>query len=487
MRRSDGERPLDVMIISVLTVAILGFLPALLLVRSLTLARALASAIAVVVASLGAIIGVAFGTSIVLSTVLIAVATDIASIAWLIYRRPTFSELRSRSRFGAQAADAGFILVPTLMIYWLHRPLPLGWDPRSIWWFHATLFLHGGPATLLVNGNPSYGFNHGNYPPGASSVAATAWWLAGGKNLLVAETLTSLLTTLSITFLVLIVIGRRTAFSYLLGFLFAISITGLGLGYSAYGYVGILCATLMASSLVAFLAIPDHRTSLILGALLLCAATLVKGEALIFGGIVLVVAFVFKHNARRILVLAGVLAMLPSILWQALIFRNTHSVSGDFSLVELSKLFESDHRAKFRFAYLSILHATWPLNLAAVIVLLVAIGVFTLRFGRRRMWSSLMPAVGMVVVALTFEVTTAVVYASGAPWKDMYLWMDNSLEREIAFPQILLIASVVACTLALATLFKRSDVDRDVTAFTEVPGREPLTSADDEDASLLVD
>ena len=71
--------------------------------------------------------------------------------------------------------DIAVMYAPLLLAALLTRRLPVSWDARSIWWFHASWFEQGGAATrAAMHATRRWPLSHPDYPPLAPATTAGA-------------------------------------------------------------------------------------------------------------------------------------------------------------------------------------------------------------------------------------------------------------------------------------------------------------------------
>ena len=223
----------------------------------------------------------------------------------------------------------GPLLLPALLV---RRP-PVGWDARSIWWFHAA-WIDRGPTVLReALANPALAFSHPDYPPFAPATVAGAWTVTPGSGLWVAQAVSTVLTLSAVAMLVYAVRILVPSVSPMVARLVALAV-GLGTwtvaGYAvAGGYVDHLWAAALAAAVVLLLIsgsviTPDadadadadraRRPHLLLAVVLMTVAALTKNEGFVA---VAIVALVFTVRARRQLRVAAWvwIPVIAGVVW----------------------------------------------------------------------------------------------------------------------------------------------------------------------------
>lgn len=218
----------------------------------------------------------------------IAVITRTPSTPWLVLAVPALyvaafelrrrrphdaSEPRSRWSVAGPAAaiTSAAAVVPVL------QP-PVGWDARSIWYFHASWFGRDVPYGELAREAP---FSHPDYPPWSASFGGFAWLFADARNDWVPQFATALLTVVAVVVLAVMVASvassRRSAAAWSAATaLAAVSLVGTN-GFD--GYVDTVAAVLV--TVVILGAALDDADPLVL-VVAAASAALAKNEALLF-------------------------------------------------------------------------------------------------------------------------------------------------------------------------------------------------------------
>ncbi len=163
---------------AVLLVAIAGALPALALTRSPLHSISGATAAAVAISGLAGIVAVGASLSFVATWWGLVVLANGASVMALVAeRRRTWHNGRRPLRLVCVS------VLPTVLALLVLRPSPLAWDPRSIWWFHASWFADGTDTVRAAIADPATQFSHVDYPVGAPALTAVLWRSTNGEDL----------------------------------------------------------------------------------------------------------------------------------------------------------------------------------------------------------------------------------------------------------------------------------------------------------------
>jgi hypothetical protein len=182
--------------------------PAWALTGSAKCGAAVAAPTAILIGALGAILGVGLGVSVTIPTLVIALVADgISAVALVRKYRVPFDPPPLRE----MATRLGpFVLLTAIALTLLVGFGPsAGWDPRTMWWFHARWLLAGGGVTQQAMSNIYFSGAHIDYPEGVPSLVALAWWIKGTHDPGLAQALTSVLTALSLAGLSVVLLSRR--------------------------------------------------------------------------------------------------------------------------------------------------------------------------------------------------------------------------------------------------------------------------------------
>jgi len=195
-------------LLALLYLAAGGFLPATALTGSVTLGIFCSVPVVLVVSSLCA--SVATFASLSATSLLLVVLGLVNGVAiWRLVRdRRAVRSARSLGRPGVVVWLTAFPLVLLLV-----RPsVPGSWDVRSIWWFHASWFLHGGDVVREALANSLVEFSQTDYPTGNPMAIAGLWQLRGGRvDFWQAQALSAAMTALALGLLGLVLVQRGRA------------------------------------------------------------------------------------------------------------------------------------------------------------------------------------------------------------------------------------------------------------------------------------
>ena len=264
--------------------------------------------------------------------------------------------------------------------------------------------------------------------------------------------MTALLTGLSTTLLAVILAHKKHIATFLVTILLIVTIEGLGGGYAAGGYVDVLCATLTAAALVAFLCIESRTHSIVIGSVALAAGSLIKGEGLILGLVGLLVVVAVLPSLKLRVLFWGLVAFLPAVFWQILIFRINPSVSVDVSLSNYFHPFSAHAAHRFPLAERGVFGAIWPIGTTSILIVVAVWFLQAHRHGASQGWKSIRPAIGLLLAGALIIVTITLTYSVG--YYPIQPWLDQSLIRVVALPQILALSAVV---LAVSIAFDALD------------------------------
>ena len=225
--------------------------------------------------------------------------------------------------------DLAVMYVPLLLPALLVIRYPVNWDPRSIWWFHASWIDAGSSSFRDALGNPALVFSHPDYPPLAPATVAAAWTATGGTGLWVAQVVTTVLTLSAVALLAYavrhLVPTAHPMVARLVALGVALSLWSLADYGIAGGYVDHLWSAALAAAVVLLLIDgnvcraeggdhPDRGGGLALAVLLLAVAAVTKNEGLVAAAIVAVLVTV--RLRRRLLRAAWVwVPVIAGVAW----------------------------------------------------------------------------------------------------------------------------------------------------------------------------
>ncbi|MFZ2055954.1 MAG: hypothetical protein WAV54_00905 [Acidimicrobiales bacterium] len=167
--------------VSLLIVCAAGMPPAWALTGSAKWGAATAAPTAILIAALGAILGIGLGVSVTIPTLEIALVADgISALALVrkyrvLFDPPALREIATRL--------GPFVLLTAIALTLLVGFGPsAGWDPQTMWWFHASWLLAGGGVTRQAMGNLYFSWSHIDYPDG---VPPSSRWPGGSRGRMV--------------------------------------------------------------------------------------------------------------------------------------------------------------------------------------------------------------------------------------------------------------------------------------------------------------
>jgi hypothetical protein len=218
---------------------------------------------------------------------------------------PTSRALRAHRvhRPEIQQQEVLLLLVPMLVLSWTLSTLrrtQIGWDGRSIWFFHARMLL-GGQDVFFAQAH-AFPFSHPDYPPLVPAAISFGWGLSGSIDYRAGQLVVAALTGCA-TVLVGVAMARALAASHWLAPLVAAVCVALCYGvwdvYGSNGMVDPLTAALFLAAAIYALLAPPGVMKVRLAMALLVLASAVKNEGLVFSLIVLVLLAIRQLLAWR--------------------------------------------------------------------------------------------------------------------------------------------------------------------------------------------
>lgn len=395
------------------------------------------------------------------------------------------------------AVVAVVALLAPLLVFALRAPV--GWDARTIWWFHAEWLEQGGDEFASALSDDAVGWTHADYPPLASAAVAGVRSLGGGldpSRLALATSAWVSWSALALAAVALCaaVLGSRhptsggaaprnddlegdaprgsdldggapdsvaplAAGTHVLdgpvatGVVAGAALAGFGLLLVAdrglaSGYVDHLWAALLAGAAVLALQHRPSPSSALAAAMLLGAAALTKNEGLA-GAVVLVALALVRHRHRLRTHWVVPAALVPGIGWAVLVraLGATNDVADEGNA---SGLLGGDAEVWGRLdptasAIVQLDYSVPFVAVAAVAALVAVVGGVGLSFRRRQLgigsdlwlWVLFAGLVGTVVAAYLVSPT------------DLDWHLATSLSRTMLGPTLVLVVSV-ATWLAVA-------------------------------------
>jgi hypothetical protein len=323
-------RPLFVLVVGL---GAPGILPALAVARRSPVVVFLAPLIGAVLAAVAAEIELGVGGSLVTDYVVVAVAANLAVIAWWL--------AAGRSRQPWAGPPWGWSIVAAVIVLGslaiplsaLRSPLISG-DGNSIWVTHA-LMVYGGHHELLTGlQNAAYRFSNPDYPPLAPAAGALAFAFFGPGDLHLAVDMTVLLSAcaLGVAGMGIAAAGSRACQPARVAAVAgagAICLVGFGVSgvIAVEGYADLLWAAAAAGAVIWGLVLPQSTQALGVAWICAVAASLTKNEGFTTA-LVVIVVIALRYRpptrpgpvARRWAELAAfaVLPALPGLAWAGL-------------------------------------------------------------------------------------------------------------------------------------------------------------------------
>lgn len=462
------------MIVALLFVFLAGTVPLIALSRSAS-SIPFAGAGVLVLAATGASLATAVGTSVVRVTFVLIVVANLGAIAMIIRRRVSLRQLWVRRTWLGDLGLATWFMIPSLLLLLLFPPAPLGWDARSIWWFHASWFRSGGQVAQDSLGNSLLSFSQPDYPAGNPAAIATLWRLTGSvENLELAQALTSVMSGLAVASLGLVLVHRhRSLASIGAATVLVAAASNFGQGLAAAGYVDVLCAALLVTALAAHLCLNDARLALTLGSVALAGASVTKNEGLAFGFIVLIAAIAATRHGRIRVAASGALALVPALSWSLVVRVHLAEPIEDQAPLSSDPQLWERLRVSVPAVFREISPVVWP-TLLVCLLLAVAIALGR-QHGSSLPWSSLVPACTLLAVGIAGAFGASMAYAVG-PY-ELSWWFATSLERVAATPELFALASLVTMVPVATELWRHStpESEGEIATDSHVRGLASLT------------
>lgn len=418
----------------------LGILPAYAVARDLPVAIPLAGAVTLSAAGVGGTISAVLSAPLLAGVIPVLLAVNGA--AWWWFRRDGVTPRRLVATTRGEGLDAVFVVVGLFapaLVSLAYRPIPpIGWDARSIYWFHAAWFQHGGGVVRAGIANPLFRYAHSDYPPGPPALIGSIWKVTGGEDLALARDLTFVLTALAIAGLAWLLMGRRrTPLSMVAGMLFVMGTPLLANRQAAEGYFDLLCALLVVIAVVAAREMPASTAPAVV-AVSMMAASLTKGEGLAFGLVAALVLVVVAGRLRVRLALASGLAFVPVLAWLALV-KSIDPAVRDVPPRQIIRaaLLRAPERGRLKEAFPRVFEEVQPYLILAVVVIALVGGALLLERSR----TSIVLPVMMVVIGVGLVGFLIVFYAAGPYPLDW--WFETSLARVTTASKLLFLGAVV--------------------------------------------
>lgn len=279
----------------VLLLLVLGGLPLAQRIGGATVdALALAPLLGAAFLAAAATAQVAIGGSLLLLGTIALVAGAALPLLW---RSP-------KDAPGRRPGDLVLLLGPCAVLAWTLTVLDrfsLGWDARSIWFFHARMLVAGGDDYLELA--RVHGWNHPDYPPLVPAVLGYAWEVTSEIDYRTGQILIAALTACG-TVLTALAIARalRSRWTGAVAATASVAVCyGVWEGLATNGYVDPLAASLvLAGAGYGILAQPSTRHEKVALACLVLAG-LTKNESFTYATVMItvLVAQAVVHRRRR--------------------------------------------------------------------------------------------------------------------------------------------------------------------------------------------
>lgn len=456
---------------ALLYLVVAGLLPAVALTGSVSLGLPCSAAVMLIVSALSGSFATIASVSATTTLLVALVLVNVVALAWLAVRARDLGP-RLRRVSARRTGVVVWLLALPVVLLTVRPPAPLAWDARSIWWFHASWFLSGGEAVRDALANPLVAFSQTDYPVGNPTAIAGLWRLLGNQaDYEQAQALSAVMTAFALGLLALVLAQRNRADEVVAVTLALVGAVQFGSNLAAFGYLDVLCASLLVTSLVASLLVVDARRASVLFALGLAAAASTKKEGVAFGLLVVAVAVVFAPGRRRRLVVSAVVAMTPAVVWRIALGSTGAEIKSDVRTAGVVRLTQAESLRRLRVAGPEVIAGSAGLLVPAIVVCgLVAVALWR-RSSRRGLgaFAELYPAMACCVTALGAVALLSVVYAVNE--MPLEWWLSTSIDRVTATPRLLALAAMCA-TVPVAVDLVRHAVPSPSATPTATP-REP--------------
>lgn len=419
---------------------VVGAVPLFVLTRRL-ISVPFAGAVLLIASSLGATLATWLGISVVRTTLVLMVALNVVA-AWVAHRlRSTNGDAGRRSR---DLGDLGLVVwftIPALALLLVRPPDPIGWDARSIWWFHASWFRGGGDLVRESLANPLLSFSQPSYPAGNPASIATLWAITGTReDLVVAQSLTAVLSGLAIASLALVLVHHHRAVGPIGAATLLVAVaTHHAQGLAAAGYVDVLAAASLVTALSAYLCLREPRLSLSLGSVALAAAAVSKNEGFAFGVVVLVLAIGATDHGRLRTAAWGMLALIPAVLWRLVV--QLHLAEPIPTSAPVSR--DPQMWERLRVALFAVFRESANVLIPTFVACILLVAAVAIRCRRPNDVPprSVVPPVTLLGASVLCGIVAALAYALGD--YDLAWWFATSLDRVAVTPELFALASLV--------------------------------------------
>jgi hypothetical protein len=326
--------------------------------------------------------------------------------------------LRGADPLGDRWALLGWLIIGATTLVYLYRA-PVHYDPRSIWFFHASWFTSPDVAYVDLLPLP---FPHPDYPPLVPSFSAFTWLFGNDRNDWIAQTTTGLLTLVAIGGLVVLLTRgiRSPGLRAVAGGLATLAVLGVIQEYGFDGHAdGITAVAVATLCLVAILG--DDPP---LGAVAAVAAVLAKSEGAVFVLVVILPLYLLLRRSLRPLIPALVLGAG----WVAAV-----TVAGSRGEEwHLSAIFPWSDRFLER---LGAIAGSLTGNGVFIAAAVLWLGAVLVSWGRRERGLSQVLIAGGAGLALLLSIVVFYLASS----RDLQWHLDTSAHRLVLHPSLVLV------------------------------------------------
>jgi hypothetical protein len=183
------------------------------------------------------------------------------------------------------------------------RRMPVDWDARSIWLFHARWFFAGGRFLEQALENPAFVFSHPDYPPAIPATVGGLWTLLGKIDLPAGQAVIGMLNLCAVSLLALgfvhLARPKQAAVGAGIAVMAALGAFGMAGASGVNGYADLLWAASAAAGALYLLIAPPGRSQLILGLVSVAVAGLTKNEGFAAALLILFLAALRHRSSLR--------------------------------------------------------------------------------------------------------------------------------------------------------------------------------------------
>jgi hypothetical protein len=327
------------------------------------------------------------------------------------------------------ALVVGLVGLPPLLL------APVGWDARSIWFWHATWLYHGGAVYADTFRMPVLALTHVDYPPLSAGIIAAVWRAVSRANdFQLAQSINGLLSWVAIATAgwaaSLMVGSRRLAKFVACGFVIAaFSIAG---PYAMNGVVDVPVAAWATAAAILLLVIRVEPSESVGPYVILAACALTKNEGTIAAVAIAAIALARSSRAARMAISA---AIAPAVFWNLAIA--SHGARGDLTrdIAHLSISAIPSRIGPIASAYAG------RMGVILFVSCLVFVGI---AFERRQRALRPVPRSVVVLLGVAALYLAGVTMAYVVSRHDIDWYLRTSDARTLIAPQYLLLAAAVA-------------------------------------------